>query len=66
MREKFPYKRSLQEYHFLEEIKKRSFFGYAPCDIEVYEYLWSNFSNSLPISKNTLVSKNDIGVLMKN
>ena len=36
------------------------------CDIEVPENLRSKFNNFPPIFKNTLVSKNDIGDLMKN
>ena len=36
------------------------------CDIEVPETLRSEFVNFPPIFKNTLVSKNDIGDLMKN
>ena len=36
------------------------------CDIEVPENLRANFANFPPIFKNTLVSKSDIGDLMKN
>ena len=36
------------------------------CDIEVPEKLRANFVNFRPIFKNTLVSKSDIGDLMKN
>ena len=36
------------------------------CDIEVPENLRSKFDNFPPILKNTLVSKSDIGDLMKN
>ena len=36
------------------------------CDIEVPEKMRSKFDNFLPIFKNTLVSKSDIGDLMKN
>ena len=36
------------------------------CDIEVPENSTSNFNNFPPIFKNTLVSKSDIGDLMKN
>ena len=36
------------------------------CDFEVPENLRANFANFRPIFKNTLVSKSDIGDLMKN
>ena len=41
-------------------------FGYVQSDIEVPENLRANFANFPPIFKNTLVSKSDIGDLMKN
>ena len=41
------------------------FFGCVQCDIEVPENLRANIANFPPIFKNTLVSKNDIGDLMK-
>ena len=41
-------------------------FGYVQCDIEVSEHLRDYFSNFPPISKNTVVSRNDIGDLMKD
>ena len=65
IRENFPYRRSLTEQQLLERIKKGSFFGYVQCDIEVPEKLRANFANFPPIFKNTLVSKNDNGDLMK-
>ena len=66
IREHFPYRRSLAAEQLLEEIKKGKLFGYVQCDIEVPENLRSNFNNFPPIFKNTLVSKSDIGDLMKN
>ena len=66
IREHFPYRRSLSAEQLLEEIKKGSFFGYVQYDIEVPENLRSNFVNFSPIFKNTLVSKSNIGDLMKN
>ena len=66
IREHFPYRRSLAAEQLLEEIKKGKLFGYVQCDIEVPENLRSNFINFPPIFKNTLVSKSDIGDLMKN
>ena len=64
-REKFPYRRSLTEHQLLEGTKKGILFGYAQCDIEVPEKLRVNFANFPPFFKNKLVSKNDIGDLMK-
>ena len=66
IREHFPYRRSLAADHLLEEIKKGKLFGYVQCDIEVPENLRSNFYNFPPVFKNTLVSKSDIGDVMKN
>ena len=66
IREHFPYRRSVSAEQLLEEIKKGKIFGYVQCDIEVPETLRSNFNNFPPIFKNTLVSKSDIGDLMKN
>ena len=66
IREHFPYRRSLAAEQLLEEIKEGKLFGYVQCDIEVPENLISNFANFPPIIKNTLVSKSDIGDLMKN
>ena len=40
-------------------------FGYVQSDIEVPEHLRDYFSNSPPIYKNTAVSRDDIGNLMK-
>ena len=65
IRENFPYRQSLTEQQLLEGIKKGNLFGYVQCDIEVPEKLRANFANFRPIFKNTLVSKNDIGDLMK-
>ena len=66
IREHFPYRRSIAPEQLLEEIKKGKLFGYVQCDIEVPENLRSNFNNFPTIFKNTLVSKSDIGDLMKN
>ena len=65
IRENFPYKRSLTEQQLLEGIKKGNLFGYVQCDIEVPENLRQNFANFPPVFKSFLVSKNDIGDLMK-
>ena len=65
IREHFPYRRSLAAEQVLEEIKKGKLFGYVQCDIEVPENFRGNFANFPPIFKNILVSKSDIGDLMK-
>ena len=65
IRENFPYRRPLTNQQLPEGKKKRSLFGYVQCDIEVPENLRVNFANFPPILKNTLVSKNDFGDLMK-
>ena len=65
IREHFPYRRSLAAEQVLEDIKKGKLFGYVQCDIEVPEFSRPKFDNFPPIFENTLVSKNDIGDLMK-
>ena len=66
IREHFPYRCSLAAEQLLEEIKKGKLFGYVQCDIEVTENLRSEFVNFPPKFRNILVSKSDIGDLMKN
>ena len=65
IRENFPYRRSFTEHQLLEGINKGNLFGYVQCDIEVPENLRENFANFSPVLKNILVSKNDIGDLVK-
>ena len=66
IRKHFPYRSSVAAEQLLEEIKKGKLFVYVQCDIEVPENLRANFANFPPIFKNTLVSRSDIGDLMKN
>ena len=66
IREHFRYRRSLATEQLLEEIKEGELFGYLQCDIEVPENLKANFAKFPAISKNTLVSKNDIEDLIKD
>ena len=66
IREHFLYKRSLAAEQLLEEIKEEKLIGYVQRDIEVLKKLRANSANFPPIFKNTLVSKRDIGDLMKN
>ena len=65
LRENFPYKRPLSEEQLLQRIIDGRLFGYVQCDIEVPEHLRSYFSNFPPIFKNTVVSREDIGILMR-
>ena len=66
IREHFPYRRSLAAEQLLEEINERKLFGYLQSDIEIPENWRSKFVIFPPIFKNTLVSKSDIGDLIKN
>ena len=66
IRDHFAYRRSLATEQLLEETKEGKLSGYWQCDIEVPEKLRSKFVNFPPILKKTLVSKSDIGDLMKN
>ena len=65
LRENFPYKRSLSEEQLLQGIIDGPLFGYVQCDTEVPQHLRSCFSNFPPIFKNTVVSREDIGTLMR-
>ena len=65
IREHFSYRRSLAAEQLLEEIKEGKVFDYLQCEIEGPENSRANFACFSPIFKNTLVSKNDIGDLMK-
>ena len=49
----------------MQEVKSRRLFGYVQCDLKVPEQLKAYFANFSPIFKNTVVSRNDIGDLMK-
>ena len=66
LRANFPYQRPLSEERLMQEIKGRKLFGYAQCDLKVPEHLKAYFANFPPIFKNTVVSRNDIGDLMKD
>ena len=65
LRKNFPYRRPLSEEGLLHGIIDGKLFGYVQCDIEVPEHLRDYFSNFPPIFKNTAVSRDDIGNLMK-
>ena len=55
----------MSEEGLLHGIIDGQLFGYVQCDIEVPEHLRDYFSNFPPIFKNTAVSRDDIGNLMK-
>ena len=65
LRENFPYRRPLSEEQLLEGIIDGRLFGYDQCDIELPQNLRDYLSNFPPILKNTLVSRDEIGNLMK-
>ena len=65
LRINFPYRHPLSEEGLLHGINDGRLFGYVQCDIEVPEHLRDYFSNFPPIFKNTAVSRDDIGNLMK-
>ena len=49
----------------MQEIKSGKLFGYVQCDLKVPDHLKAYFPNFPPIFKNAVVSRNDIGDLMK-
>ena len=61
----FTYQRPLSEELLMQEIKSRRLFDYVQCDLKVPEHLKEFFANFSPIFKNTIVSRNNIGYLMK-
>ena len=65
LRENFPYRRPLSEEGRMQEIIDGRLFGYVQCDLQVPEHLRDYFSNFPPIFNNTVVSRDDIGNLMK-
>ena len=65
LRANFPHKRPISEEQLLQQVINGRLFGYVQCDIEVPEHLRDYFSNFPPIFKNTLVSRDDFGNLMK-
>ena len=65
LRANFPYKRPLSEEQLLQQIIVVRLFGYVQCDIEMPEHLRDYFSNFPPMFENTVVSRDDIGNLMK-
>ena len=65
LRASFPYQRLPAKNDSCKRIKVERFFGYVQCDLKVPEHLKAYFPNSPPTFKNTVVSRNDIGDMMK-
>ena len=65
LRSKFPYKRVLSEEQLLQRIIDGRLFGYVQCDTELPENLHDYFCNFPPIFKKPVMSRDDIGNLMK-
>ena len=66
LRANFPYQRPLSEERLMQEIRSGKLFGYVQCHLKVPEHLKAYFANFPPIFKNAVVSRNDIGDLMKD
>ena len=66
LRASFPYQRPLSGERLMQEIKSWNLFGYVQCDFKVPDHLKADFANFHPFFKNTVVSRNDIGCLMKD
>ena len=49
----------------MQDIRSGKLFGYVRCDLKVPEHLKAYFPNFPPIFKTTVVSRNDVGDLMK-
>ena len=65
LRKNFPYRRPLSEEGLLQGIIDGRLFGYVQCDIEVPEHQQSYISSFPPVFKNTVVSREDVGLLMR-
>ena len=65
LRKNSPYRRPLSEKGLMQRIIDGRLFGYIQCDIEVPEHLSYYFSKFPPILKDTAVSRDDIGNLIK-
>ena len=64
-RDNFLHRRSLAVQQIIEKRKNGKKFGNVQCDIDEPQILPVKYSNLPPIFRNTLISKNDIGDLMK-
>ena len=61
----FPYRSPLSEEGLMQGIVDGRLFSYVQCDIEVPEYLRDYFSKFPSLFKNSVVSRSDIGDLLK-
>ena len=66
VRSSFPFKRLLSFKNLLHRIRSGELFGYVQCDISVPDNLEEKFATFSPLFKNTLVSRSDIGEIMKH
>ena len=66
LRESFPYKPLLRQYHLWNQIKSGALFGYVQCDIKVPQHLREKFANFPPIFKNTHACKQNNGPLLQD
>ena len=60
-----PDQRRLREEQLMQEIKSGKFFGSVQCDLKVPDHLKIYFVNFHPVFKKIVVSRNEIGDLMK-
>ena len=65
LRANFPFQRNLSEERLMQEIRSGRLFGYVQCELKVPEHLKAYFANFPPYFKNTAVSRNDDGDLIK-
>ena len=65
LRANFPYKHPISQDQLLRRIIDGRLFGYVQCDIEAPEHLHDYFSNFPPVFKNDVVTRNNIGDLIK-
>ena len=65
LRTNFLYQQPLSEEQLMQEIRSLRLFGFVQCYLKVPEHLKAYFNNFPPIFKNAVVSRYDIGDLMK-
>ena len=65
LRANFPYQKPRSEERPMQEIESGRLFGYVQCHLKVPEHLKAYFANFPPIFRKAVVSRNDIGDLMK-
>ena len=65
LRANFPYQRPVCAERLVQGLKTRRLLVHVQCDVKLPEHLKAYFANFPPILKKTVVSRNDIGDLMK-